>query len=142
MGVCESGAAGSQFVDVRRLRHGMSPKVADPVVLVVDSDKEHIGFLRGVQGSYRKRGSIEKNKNGSHRTMLVAFPEKFKKEVSFFRICNLRQKLHCFVPFIAQVRINPDYQRSLYRHPRIIVGKFRQERLQQHELRLVKWKYT
>ena len=88
MSVCESGTTGGQFVDVRRLRHGMPTEVANPVVLVVDSDEENIGFIRGMKESCRKHDGIEKNKNGSHRTMLVAFPEKFKKEVSFFRICN------------------------------------------------------
>lgn len=45
MRIEKGGAACSELVDVGRLGHGMPPKVADPVVLVIDGDEENVGPL-------------------------------------------------------------------------------------------------
>ena len=49
MGIGEGRSASGKAVYIRGLHHRMSPEVADPVVLIVDRDKEDVGpgFLPG-----------------------------------------------------------------------------------------------
>jgi hypothetical protein len=45
MRVQETGAALGKGIKVRGLRHGMTSNVSDPVVLIVDRDKEDVGLF-------------------------------------------------------------------------------------------------
>ena len=53
MGIEEGRAAGGEGIEVRGLGQRMAAEVADPVVLVVDRDEQHVGPLGGPAGSER-----------------------------------------------------------------------------------------
>lgn len=55
MRVEECGAARGERVDVRRLRERMAAKRADPVVLIVDGDKDCVGSRARLSGGERIR---------------------------------------------------------------------------------------
>ena len=56
VGVQERGAARREPVDVWRAGQWMAAEVADPVVLIIDGDEEHIGFWCGETRSRRQSG--------------------------------------------------------------------------------------
>ena len=53
VGVQKRRPAGREAIKMGRLRHGVAAEVPDPVILVVDGDKEDVGFL------HRRRGGGE-----------------------------------------------------------------------------------
>ena len=57
VGVGESGATLGQAVDVWCFHHRMAAEIADPVVLVIDRDEQHVRFFLGRVSCNRKQQS-------------------------------------------------------------------------------------
>jgi hypothetical protein len=49
MGVLEKGPLGSQAINVRGFDQRMAPQATDPIILVIDGNKQNIRFVRSLQ---------------------------------------------------------------------------------------------
>ena len=83
MGVGKGSPPRGEFIDMRRLDHGMTTKVADPIVLVVNGDKQDVGF--GCVNSQRHRQQDgEKQERQTQRFILRLFEDNSRKSENHF----------------------------------------------------------
>ncbi len=87
MGIGEQGAARRQPIEVRRLGQRMSAQAAQPIVLIVDGDEQHVG----ARGSRKRRGGRQRHDHAHENRRRVHIRLKISNlrfQISDFRFQN------------------------------------------------------